>query len=242
VVVTNPSEFPSGKVEQVFEPVVRSTILAPSEYVGTIMELCQQRRVILGVHDNSYPIMVLGSGPDHGRSADVDVLYGVVERRAFRAHGFERIEIADEKIDALDAMRAHRLGVVAMIAQRKQAPMNRRMQRLDATAHDFGKTGYFGHIGDGDPCVAQAFCRSPGRKNLHTAPHKCTREIDEPGFVRNGDQGAAKWALGHRPLLAAEEPKEKGEAYANHKRGDDGEIETEITALDGDISGKPAEP
>jgi GTP-binding protein LepA len=42
--VTNPSEFPSGKVVAVYEPVVRATILAPSEYVGTIMELCQARR------------------------------------------------------------------------------------------------------------------------------------------------------------------------------------------------------
>jgi GTP-binding protein LepA len=46
-VVTNPSEFPEGKVAQVFEPVVRATVLAPSDYVGTIMELCQSRRGIL---------------------------------------------------------------------------------------------------------------------------------------------------------------------------------------------------
>jgi GTP-binding protein LepA len=44
VVVTNPSEFPGGKVAEVHEPVVRATILAPSEYIGAIMELCQQRR------------------------------------------------------------------------------------------------------------------------------------------------------------------------------------------------------
>jgi GTP-binding protein LepA len=44
VTVTNPSEFPSGKVAEVREPVVRATILAPSEFIGTIMELCQQRR------------------------------------------------------------------------------------------------------------------------------------------------------------------------------------------------------
>jgi len=42
--VTNPSEFPDGKVAEVREPVVRATVLAPSEFVGTIMELCQQRR------------------------------------------------------------------------------------------------------------------------------------------------------------------------------------------------------
>jgi len=43
-VVTNPSEFPGGKIAEVQEPVVRATILSPSEFVGTVMELCQQRR------------------------------------------------------------------------------------------------------------------------------------------------------------------------------------------------------
>jgi GTP-binding protein LepA len=43
-VVTNPSEYPDGKIAEVHEPVVRATILAPSDYIGTIMELCQARR------------------------------------------------------------------------------------------------------------------------------------------------------------------------------------------------------
>ncbi|AQX16904.1 elongation factor 4 [Tessaracoccus lapidicaptus] len=42
--VTNPSEYPEGKIAEVYEPVVRGTILAPSEYIGTILELCQTRR------------------------------------------------------------------------------------------------------------------------------------------------------------------------------------------------------
>ena len=49
-VVTNPSEFPDGKINSVKEPIVKSTILAPSEFIGTIMELCQERRgVMLGM-------------------------------------------------------------------------------------------------------------------------------------------------------------------------------------------------
>ena len=49
-IVTNPSEFPSGKVAEVYEPVVRATLLAPSEYVGAIMELSQSRRgALLGM-------------------------------------------------------------------------------------------------------------------------------------------------------------------------------------------------
>lgn len=42
--VTNPSEYPDGKIDQVFEPVVRATILSPADYIGTILELCQNRR------------------------------------------------------------------------------------------------------------------------------------------------------------------------------------------------------
>jgi GTP-binding protein LepA len=58
--VTNPSDFPGGlaggpptdgkartpegKIAEVYEPVVRATIIAPAEYIGTIMELCQGRR------------------------------------------------------------------------------------------------------------------------------------------------------------------------------------------------------
>jgi GTP-binding protein LepA len=50
VIVTNPSEFPGGKIAEVNEPIVRSTILTPSEFVGSIMELCQTRRgTLLGM-------------------------------------------------------------------------------------------------------------------------------------------------------------------------------------------------
>ncbi|WP_426592514.1 translation elongation factor 4 [Cellulomonas sp. McL0617] len=44
VTVTNPSEFPSGKIGAVNEPMVKGTILAPSEFIGAIMELCQTKR------------------------------------------------------------------------------------------------------------------------------------------------------------------------------------------------------
>ena len=47
ITVTNPSEFPDGKVASVREPIVKATILSPSDYIGTIMELCQDRRGIL---------------------------------------------------------------------------------------------------------------------------------------------------------------------------------------------------
>ncbi|NEM89837.1 translation elongation factor 4 [Galbitalea soli] len=50
ITVTNPSEFPGGKIASVAEPMVKSAILAPKDYVGVIMELCQGRRgTLLGM-------------------------------------------------------------------------------------------------------------------------------------------------------------------------------------------------
>ncbi|MDR8018643.1 translation elongation factor 4 [Nesterenkonia aerolata] len=42
--VTNPSEFPEGKLTEIREPIVDATIIVPAEFVGAVMELCQSRR------------------------------------------------------------------------------------------------------------------------------------------------------------------------------------------------------
>ncbi len=50
-IVTNPSDWPEGKLRETYEPITKATIIAPSEFVGTIMELCQGRRGELGGMD-----------------------------------------------------------------------------------------------------------------------------------------------------------------------------------------------
>jgi GTP-binding protein LepA len=54
-IVTNPSDWPEGKIGTVYEPVVKTTIISPSEFIGTIMELCQSRRGELGGMDYLSP-------------------------------------------------------------------------------------------------------------------------------------------------------------------------------------------
>ena len=55
ILVTNPSDWPEGKIRTVYEPVVKTTIIAPSEFIGTIMELCQSRRGEMGGMDYLSP-------------------------------------------------------------------------------------------------------------------------------------------------------------------------------------------
>ncbi len=51
LIVHNPSDWPGGKLREVWEPIVKTTIIVPAEYVGTTMELCQSKRGQMGGMD-----------------------------------------------------------------------------------------------------------------------------------------------------------------------------------------------
>ncbi len=43
--VDNPSEMPdTGLIDKIYEPYIKAQIIAPAEYIGAIMKLCQERR------------------------------------------------------------------------------------------------------------------------------------------------------------------------------------------------------
>ncbi len=50
--VHNPSDFPDpARIQEIREPFIRATIIAPREHIGAVMELCQERRgVHVGLH------------------------------------------------------------------------------------------------------------------------------------------------------------------------------------------------
>ena len=45
IMIDNPSKFPSpDEIQTAYEPIMKSTIITPTDYVGGIMDLCQERR------------------------------------------------------------------------------------------------------------------------------------------------------------------------------------------------------
>lgn len=48
ITVTNPSEFPEGKIQAVYEPMADVDIITPKEFVGDVMTLCQEHRGQMG--------------------------------------------------------------------------------------------------------------------------------------------------------------------------------------------------
>ncbi|MBC2681119.1 translation elongation factor 4 [Corynebacterium anserum] len=50
-IVRNPSDWPGGKIREVYEPMVKMTVIVPSEFLGSTMELCQSKRGQMGGMD-----------------------------------------------------------------------------------------------------------------------------------------------------------------------------------------------
>lgn len=50
-IIHNPSDWPEGKLREVYEPVVKTTIIVPADFVGPTMELCQSKRGQMGGMD-----------------------------------------------------------------------------------------------------------------------------------------------------------------------------------------------
>ena len=45
IMIDNPSKFPTAdEIQTAYEPIMKSTIITPTDYVGGIMDLCQERR------------------------------------------------------------------------------------------------------------------------------------------------------------------------------------------------------
>ena len=73
----------------------------------------------------------------------------------------------------------------------EQAAMYLRMEGLDASVHDLGKTGHVADVGDRQARVAQRARRAAGGQQADAQGIQATREIEQAGLVGNADQCAA---------------------------------------------------
>ena len=109
------------------------------------MQVVEHGVVVIRANDDRNTIVVLRCGADHGRSADIDILDGLINGRVFTGDGlFERIQVDDQKIDRLDAVLFHNR--LIRTAATEQSAVDEWMQRLDAAVHDFRKARLLRHL------------------------------------------------------------------------------------------------
>ena len=164
------------------------------------LHLGEHRAVVERIDHDGDAVMVLGRGAHHRRSADVDVLDGVLEGAARLGDGRgERIQVDDDEVDRLDAVLAHD-GVVGA-APAEQAAVDLRVQGLDPPVHDLGEAGDRRHVDRVDAFGAQQPGRAAGRDDLHAAASELVREFEQAFLVRDADERALdRWVHGRLSL------------------------------------------
>ncbi len=149
--------------------------------------------------------MILCRSADHGRATNVDILNSGVVVAALEADFFKWVEIDDGQIDAANAVGFHCSNVFRVVAHCKQAAVNRWVQRLYASVHDFREAGDFRNV-----LYRNAFCGNrlggaAGREDFNAMGMECLGEIDEAGLVGHGKEGAAHpMKIGSGNMLGAD--------------------------------------
>ncbi|RBP99325.1 translation elongation factor 4 [Bifidobacterium xylocopae] len=137
--VKNPSEFPDGKVKRIVEPLVAADIITPKEFIGSVMELCQDHRGQMGTMEYLSPERV----EMHYKIPLAEIVFDFFDQLKSRTKGYASLDyheageqsadlvkvdilIQGEKIDAFSAIvhrdKAYTYGVMMTKKLRELIP------------------------------------------------------------------------------------------------------------------------
>ena len=156
-----------------------------------LLEPGDDARIVSRVDYDEHVLEVLCGRADHAGAADVDLLDQVAERDAgFRRRLYERIQIHDDDVDRGDAVLPKGSHVVGTPAPGEDAAVDRRVQRLDAAVHDFGKAGDRRDAGDRYTGGLEGARGAAGRHELVPAGGQGLGERQQAGLVGDADEGS----------------------------------------------------
>ncbi len=69
--------------------------------------------------------------------------------------------------------------------------MDAGMECLDAAVEHLGKAGEVGDVADVEAGLAERACGAAGRDELDAVPGEGAGEVDEAGFIGDGEEGSA---------------------------------------------------
>ena len=111
-------------------------------------------------------------------------------RAAARGGPLERVEVHAHEVDELDVLLLGGDHVVGVVAQREQARVELRVQRLDPAAHDLGEAGEVLDRADLEARLGQLACGAAGRDELDAELCEPAREVGDAALVGHRQQRA----------------------------------------------------
>ena len=121
-------------------------------------QLLQDRLVVARIEEDPDVGVVLGGGPHHRRSTDVDELDAGVN--------VERIQPGDDQRDRFDAVFLQVPLVIRVVGVGEDAAVDQRVKCHNSVAEDRGEAGELGNVGDRNTCLADGPRRATTRDQL----------------------------------------------------------------------------
>ncbi|KFI99727.1 GTP-binding protein lepA [Bifidobacterium porcinum] len=99
--VTNPSEFPEGKIKKIVEPMVAADIITPKEFIGSVMDLCQEHRGEMGDMEYLSPERV----EMHYRIPLAEIVFDFFDQLKSRTKGYASLDYHEDGEQAADLVK-----------------------------------------------------------------------------------------------------------------------------------------
>ncbi len=201
VEVHNPSQMPdANSIEETHEPYVKASVIVPKEYVGTIMELAQDRRGEFDHMEYLSPtrVQILYQLPL------AEIVLDFYDQLKSRTQGLRVVRLRAHRLSPLEPRQARH--PAQRRSRRRAQPGRAPRPRLR------GREGARGAVAQGDPAAVLRRA-DPGLDRLS---HHLARD-------RQGEaQGRAREVLRrrcHAQAQAAREAEEGQEAHEDHRHG-----------------------
>ena len=99
--VTNPSEFPEGKIKHIIEPMVAADIITPKEFIGAVMDLCQEHRGEMGTMEYISADRV----EMHYRIPLAEIVFDFFDQLKSRTKGYASLDYHEDGEQAADLVK-----------------------------------------------------------------------------------------------------------------------------------------
>ena len=155
------------------------------------LHFIQNAGIIHGIGNHRDGSVILGGGAEHGRTADVDLFNGFLQRHVRPGDGFfKRIQIHADQVDGLDAVFLRLADVLLIVAAVQQAAVHHRVQGLETAFKQFRFPGVIGNFNHRKPQALEESGGAAGGNQLYSKLVQALGKLLKAGFVGNGYQCA----------------------------------------------------
>ena len=150
---------------------------------GLLIEYGSELIVILSRGDDHHVGVILGGCTDQRDTADIDLLYDILMGSTGGNSSLKGVEIDDHKVYRINIKAMAVLIILLVTSASKDPAKDHRMEGLNSSSQDGGKTGAVLHLGTGKVKAGNIVIGATRGEDLHSTLPQLSQELLQPLFM-----------------------------------------------------------